>query len=339
MAFFKRRNGGDPIGAFWSWWSDTGASLVTGAIARQNPESIVGELSKRLGEIDKGLDWELGPGLHAENVLIVTAAGDPERRAVARRWLRGAPPSDPVWEYADLRRPAPDAVLQLAGAPAMTVTDAVVTIEPDTASAAVHVGVHHPAFPELTENLQRTATFLLLDAVLGEELVETWIGAIDTLIGRPAEAVPIDALLPAVAAFAAGHSAADGTPMWRLLESRSDDGTRIVASAEIPLRPIRLPHLDTHVGVSVRFDEAGLPVPAALDQLRFLEDHLSARLGDSGRLLAHETSSGARLFHFYVDGRTPAADQLQAAVTGWEHGPVELSVTPDAAWEQVGHLR
>ncbi|HEU4946879.1 MAG TPA: DUF695 domain-containing protein [Kribbella sp.] len=343
MAFLKRRRKpADPVGDFWAWWTDSGARLVADAIAAGNPQSIVGELAGRIDRIEPELAWELGPGLHAEHVLVVTAAGNPGLRAAARRWLRAAPAADELWEYADLRRPTPDAVLRLEGAPPMPVAETLVTVQPDDAAAAIHVGVHHPAYPGLPRQLQQTATFLLLDAILGEELVETWIGAIESLARRPDDAAPIGDLLAQVAAFAAHHTASDGTPSWRLLEGRSSEGDRLVASVEIPLRPIRLPQLDTHVGVRVPFTgarEDGLPEPAALDSLRALEDHLTTRLGDSGRLLAHETSGGSRLLHFYVDGNTPAAEQLRVAVTGWQHGQVELTVDADPGWEQVGHLR
>jgi len=42
--------------------------------------------------------------------------------------------------------------------------------------------------------------------------------------------------------------------------------------------------------------------------------------------------------HYYVDGSTPAAAQLQAAVTGWQDGPVTVEGLPDAGWERVHHL-
>ncbi|HET6739446.1 MAG TPA: DUF695 domain-containing protein, partial [Kribbella sp.] len=151
MPIFKRRRRNaaeaDPIGAFWSWWTTTGAGAVAAAVAGQEPTEANAELSRRVGRIHPDLEWELGPGLHAEHVLIVTAAGNPEQRAVARRWLRAAPPSDRVWEYADLRRPGPPVTIRFEGLPPVAIDESVVSIEPDAAS--VHVGVHHPAFGSL----------------------------------------------------------------------------------------------------------------------------------------------------------------------------------------------
>jgi hypothetical protein len=342
---FQRRRaavaGGDPIAAFWTWWTASGAAEIAAAIARKDPGSTADLLSRHVSRIHPNLDWELGAGLHARHVLVVTAAGDPGTRAIARRWLRAAPVSDELWEYADMRRPAPDVTIRFEGMPPVQIDAALVSIEPDTREAALHVAVHHPTFRELPEDLQKRVTFLLLDLVLGEELVETWVGAIDTAVEQPADAVPIAELLPAVASFAAAHVADDGGPSWRLMEGTTEAGDRLVATAMVPLRSIQMPHLDTHVAVLVPYLDAredGLPQDDALSHLRDFEDHLSDRLGDSGRLLAHETAAGSRILHYYVDGTTPAAAQLQAAISGWPDGPVHLKASPDPAWEHVRHL-
>ncbi len=79
MPIFKRRRrnaaDADPIGAFWSWWSGSGATAVADAITRRQPTDVNVELNERIARINPDLEWELGPGLHATHVLIVTAAG------------------------------------------------------------------------------------------------------------------------------------------------------------------------------------------------------------------------------------------------------------------------
>jgi hypothetical protein len=102
------------------------------------------------------------------------------------------------------------------------------------------------------------------------------------------------------------------------------------------------PHLDTYVPVVVPYAERtdeGLPGPGSLTELRGLEDHLRERLGGSGRVVAHQSHDGVRVLHLYVDGTTPALEQVRAAVRGWEQGPVEVSAQPDPAWDAVRHLR
>jgi hypothetical protein len=125
------------------------------------------------------------------------------------------------------------------------------------------------------------------------------------------------------------------------MEGTTADGHRLVATAMVPLRSVQLPHLDTHVAVSVPYKAAredGLPLDETLSHLRDFEDHLTDRLGDSGRLLAHETAAGHRILHYYVDGTTPAAAQVEAAIAGWPDGRVTVNVSTDAGWEGVRHL-
>src|ERR1700712_1007827 len=119
MRIFKRRRAtaapADLIGQFWNWWQATGSDQIAEALAQKDLTKVGTLLSDRVRRIHENLDWELGHGLHARHVLIVTAPGDPGTRAIARRWLRAAPASDNVWEYADMRRPSPDAGIKFDG--------------------------------------------------------------------------------------------------------------------------------------------------------------------------------------------------------------------------------
>jgi hypothetical protein len=45
------------------------------------------------------------------------------------------------------------------------------------------------------------------------------------------------------------------------------------------------------------------------------------------------------VLHCYVDGTTPAAEQLRAAVGGWQQGRVRVDATADPGWDRVRHLR
>ncbi len=126
------------------------------------------------------------------------------------------------------------------------------------------------------------------------------------------------------------------------MEGTARDGSLLLAMSRVPLRPMVAPHLDTHVRVDVGFAERtdqGLPGPRALDALRGLEQQLEELVGVSGAVLAHETSSGRRTLHLYVDSTTPAAEQVRAAVADWTDGAVRVSVATDPAWEHVEQLR
>lgn len=81
----------------------------------------------------------------------------------------------------------------------------------------------------------------------------------------------------------------------------------------------------------------GLPGPTSLDQLRALEDELTARLEARALLVAHETKRGVRNLHLYADSDAPAvAEQVRDAVAGWPGATVNSDL--DAGWRAIRHL-
>ena len=111
MGLFSRGHASSPGAqhdAFWQWWDESGQRLTTGALARNDPMSVSDTISAAVETIHPELAWELAAGEISEHVLVVTAGGNPDLRAAARRWLLAAPPADEVWSYADFRPPAGD---------------------------------------------------------------------------------------------------------------------------------------------------------------------------------------------------------------------------------------
>ncbi|MGZ4781694.1 MAG: DUF695 domain-containing protein [Oryzihumus sp.] len=347
MGLFSRRrattDAGATIGAFWQWWVAEGADAVAGANADREPGRIVEALSARVDAVHDGLAWELGPGgQESQHVLVVTAAGDPAMRPLARRWRLAAPPADAVWSYADMRQPTAD-----AGAVSLEIEGQHVDLARATAGArvvgaAVDVSVHHPAWADLEPQTRTQTAVLLLDTVLGEAAVETWLGEVSAAELEPLDAVPLTGLRSVVCSLEEQHLDADGEPTWAVLEGTGPTGRPVLAMTQVPLRAATAPHLDTHVAVVVPFTdttEQGLPGAQSLPRLRSLEDHLTDRVGPSGRLVAHESHDGVRVLHLYVDGTTPAAEQVRAAVSGWDQGRVQVASQLDPAWAAVAHLR
>jgi hypothetical protein len=331
----------EAIDAFWRWWRTEGSAATAQALADREPQRMVDAISRHVDAIDAGLAWELARGGDGhEHVLVVTPAGNPDLRAVARRWRIAAPGADATWEYDDARRPAPEGfVLRLDGAE-LDAAQAQVTARVD--GPRVHVVVHHAAFETLPDGAKQTAAYLLLDATLGETAVETWVGEISTSHLPPLDPVPLAGLTAVVDHLRGQYVDSNGNPTWVLLSAELPDGAPLMASTQVPLAAVTAAHLDTHVAVTVPFadsSEQGFPGDGSLGELRALEDHLAERLGGSGRLVAHETTKGVRVLHFYVDGATPAVAQVEAAVGGWRQGRTRVSATPDPGWEGVRHLR
>jgi hypothetical protein len=185
---------------------------------------------------------------------------------------------------------------------------------------------------------------MLLDTVLGEAAVDSWVGTVAAGVVPPPDPDPVPLIdLPGVVShLEADLTDAEGVRPWLLTRGQADSGAPILSSAQVPLRSVSAPHLDTHVDVSVAFSEwtsNGLPAPASLKRLRELQDQVSARLGNRGRIVAHETQQGVRTLHLYVDSTTSAIKQIRAAIASWSQGTVSVTEQPDPAWESVRHLR
>ena len=335
----------EAIDGFWSWWREAGSARLTAALADGDPHRMVSDLSSRVSAVHPKLSWETGPGRERTHTLTVTGEGDPELRAVARRWLRAAPAgadADPVWDFADARQPAPDlsgTTLEIGG---HRIDAASVRVSAQVRGFEADVTLFHPAFEALPEQARNQVAFLLLDSALGEVAVETWIGAIAPAAIEPLDAFPLTGMRAVVEEVSRPCVDGDGQPIWVLLQGEAPDGLPVIASAQVPLKAVTAPELDTYVGVQVPFTDrnaGGLPGPGSLGALRDLEDHVTARLEGSGRIVAHETHAGVRILHVYVDGGTPAVEQVRAAVGAWEQGRVRVESQPDPGWRAVTHLR
>jgi hypothetical protein len=333
------------IDDFWSWWRQAGSARLTAAIADGHPHRMAGELGDRVSAVHPKLSWETGPGRERKHTLTVTSEGDPELRAVARRWLRAAPAgadADPVWDFTDARQPAADLAGMSLGIGGHTIDTDSVRVAARVRGAEADVAVFHPVFADLPEQARAQVAFIVLDWALGEVAVETWVGQVTTAAVEPLDVFPLSGLRAVVDELSRRSTDADGRPVWVLLQGTAPNGLPVIASAQVPLKAVTAPELDTYVHVHVPFtdrNEGGLPGPESLGALRDLEDHVVARLEGSGRVVAHETHDGVRVLHVYVDGGTPAVEQVRAAVGGWAQGRVRLESRADPGWHAVAHLR
>ncbi|MGH3349152.1 MAG: DUF695 domain-containing protein [Nocardioides sp.] len=332
------------ITAFWTWWTQKGALACGAALEADDQGALVTLLAKRIDAIEAGLSWEVGPGPLGGRLLVVSAGGNPDHRALARRWLLAAPEPDGVspWEFSDQRPPVDDpveAVLSTPSGAAIPLAD--VRVAARQSGARFDVTVFHPAFPDLAEDARLQVAFHALDTTLGESSTELWIGEVEATTDLPRDAFGLEALRSAVGNLRKEYVDADGNPAWVLLHGESPQGP-VIASAVVPLHPVIAPNLTHHVGVMVPyvgFAERGLPSAAALCELALLEDRLTSTLGPDGRVVAHETTNGVRLLHAYVDPTTSAPQRLEETVGGWSHGDVVTRVDTDPAWDAVRPLR
>jgi hypothetical protein len=326
-----------PIEDFWVWWASAGRGAAETGISTGEFGGFTREMTRRVKAVHPDLAWELAPGGQAEHALIVTAAGVPEQRRIAERWYQQAPAAYEVWEYHPARQASPSsltAVLEFDGRK-LHLAELRFDLHVDNDRDVIDTVVFHPAFAGMSPKARGQVGFLALDWALGEDGVTRWIGGFETSDTRPAAGVPADGLIETVEALACRT----GEPRWALLVGERD-GATVLASLAIPAKWVDHPLLDQHIALSLPFAEQtaeGLPGPSSLDQLREFEDGLTDWLLPHIRLVAHETTRGARTLHLYADSDDLAlADQIRHIVSGWPGAAVNASSDP--GWRAIRHL-
>jgi hypothetical protein len=275
---------------FWQWWPTVQARLAASLDAPDGGASSAAEITQRVAAIHPDLDWELGAGQAARYDLTVSPGGRSDLRATAARWLALAPPADETWEFHDARQAIPTVSGLTVEFDGLNLSLGDVRFGLTRHDHSIDVAVFHPSFaelPELAEQPLMRLAFLCLDWVLGEQAVETWIGEISATRTTPTPADTVDGLRRAVADLAAHHQ----EPQWVILCGGPAQTQDLMAMAQVPLRPARWPRFDTHVALTLPYEDRGngLPTDAALALLRQFEDDLAPILGQDGELLAHES--------------------------------------------------
>jgi hypothetical protein len=322
------------IPAFWQWWLSNGRPLADQGTLGGDWGNFADEVSARVARIHPDLEWETAAGVTAKHALIITSGGISERRSLAERCFRAAPPADATWEYHPARQSDPKALtsrLELDGSELdLSLARVGLTLHAERQKA--DVSIFHPGFANIPEQTRGQATYLILDWLLGEDGVERWIGAVEAVTICPADALPADALPETVLALAART----GDDHWALLEGQRD-GKPVLVSAMRPMKWIDNPLLDQHLEVLLPFveqSERGYPQGVALKQLRQLEDQLTAQCGDRALLVAHETHDGARTLHLYVDHTDQSILGIaQQVAATWPSARVRAELDP--GWKSV----
>ncbi len=336
MAFFRRSKGAPtaapaqhPVISFWQWWAAEGHQIDP-----TKPSKATDALSERLGVIHPDLTWQFGAGEGSRHCLTVSSGGVAQVRPLAERWLRAAPRPDETWEFRSSQQRDPNAltnVLEIAGH-RLDLSDTRFHVESDADDLRIHVGVHHPAYASLAEEVRGQVTFLLLDWLLGEDDVERWVGHVESLTEAPAGLVIGREVVAAVSDIAAQREPDE----WTMGQWEDRDGAPGLAMFRRGVRWIDHPMLDRHQVLSAGYaaQDNGLPADSTvLDQLRHVESELESVLGSRGLIVAIESHRGVRTCHAYTDGDDQNVDAaLAEAAPRWG---ATLAARPDPAWTEV----
>ncbi len=344
MRFPRRRSSrGSPsdYAPFWDWWTAEGRALAEQTVTGEaDPESFAATMTSRLHALGE-LSWEIAAGDVSDHVLVIGTEGNAELRALARRVVLAAPEPDESWAYVDSRPPAPEPESVVVGIEGQDIDFARVQVAARMNDGRFDVQVHHPAFPDLPEQARALATFLAVDAALGEVDTELWLGEILPVELEPLDGFGLTALRSVVQDLKRQRLDADGQPHWVMLRGETADGL-LLAMVRSPLHPLTAPHLDTYVAVTVAYQDqaaGGQPGDTSLEALRAFEHRLGARLGNDGQVVAHLSTAGIRTFHVYVDSTTGALATVKEVARSWGEGTTSVHDMHDPAWQAVAHLR
>ncbi len=132
------------------------------------------ELTQRLQLIDRKLVWEILPSASPKQ-LVISADGNLKLFPTVRKVVAAAP-KIPGWEVVSLRQPGPTGVIQYQDAKA---DPNKILYTTDERVGKLDIVLYVPGVKGEPGENQVGAIFLLLDALIGEFLVETRIGSLD----------------------------------------------------------------------------------------------------------------------------------------------------------------
>jgi hypothetical protein len=322
------RSGGmfdDAIDEFWDWWDGVRDELAT-AIDDESPTDIPDELTDKVWRIHPDLDWQLAPGSGARHSLNLVSGGTRLLRLVSELWRRKGPEADETWEYHPARVPFPPESFLVSGVE-IDPTDATVSLTPDDTYRRLDTTIAHPAFADLSDDDAREVALYLLDATLGEDDAERWIGILQPT------AEPQGTALADVAAT-----------VDRLVDGWDGDGWEDVSDqydgvveARVDRSLKWIDHLDKPIYAEITIaslanDTDGFPADLELNRLESLTRDLLARLGDGAVLAGTATGDGERSIHLFMRNDP----DLNAVVETWvEVNPnrsIDTEFAPDEQW-------
>ena len=235
------------IDAWWTAFADQSGDLEEAFRGRADWD-VSAWMAQHLQAIAPELMWEFGPGLESEHRLVITPETHRHLRPMLERILERAPKLE-GWEFYPHR---------LAEDAAHTLKLATARAGGDAAGALVAARPGRNRRIDLVYHLREDAArdadyafhqaFVLSEALLGEELLDTWVGAIEVATlatprglrrllpapQAPEGLVPLDRLQPTVEALIATLVAGlPPTPMHETTPLAPEEDLRAWSSFEL----------------------------------------------------------------------------------------------------------
>jgi hypothetical protein len=326
----------EAIREFWTWWSD--ASLRIARVIENGPgfsDALLDEIAARVSAIGD-LDWELGPGKTATHAFCLSPRGVPEARVITELWKQRGPQADATWEYFAARQPTEGMTLTISGV-SLQYKDLRVVFDVDVERERIDAQYIHPQFRRLAGAERETALYLLLADAFGEDGIDRWLGGIEALVAKPANALSFERLQAAFVELVANAT----SERFAIIEDADDTGSPILFTVNRALKRVDHVLFTVHAALDLAIldqNAVGLTTQADADVLNRLEDELTGVLGPHAVFFGRETRRGHRVLHWYVpeDGAGPAIIERWAKAHP-DRAPA-LELVRDPAWEFVERL-
>ncbi len=204
MAFWNRKKKNVPgqpaaeehfsekVSRFWEWYSDRANHLFEEIEAGRCGE-LHPEVSAKVNELWPTFAWVFGPPPEGKTGHSFTLSGEGilARQFLTEEWLRRAPDLD-NWTFYASRQPdefRPGLTIEINGH-SFDFGGFWISPQLDEDREMVDITAWHPEFEKADERTSSTVLFLMLDEILGEYGVDTWLGVIETSDKKLAEAMP-----------------------------------------------------------------------------------------------------------------------------------------------------
>ncbi len=285
------------------------------------------EIGARISAIDRDLKWELGARDKKRLTFALAWDGSLHRRRLAERWLAHARANDPRWSYFAARPPSKswNSLTMDLGGHEIDFSKFVCTFTKDASRERVDAVIFHPTLAKAREGVRSTATFVMLDRMLGEDGVERLLGVIEIRKSKPKGARPIRDLATAVTRLSR-----TATGEQFALYKGTRDGAPIFIVKNEALKPIDHLTCDHFVSVALRYpSDSGLPSQKDSVQLDSAENALLRALGKHVAYLGRETHANTRSLFLFAPRDARVKQQLAA----WQkQRRAKIAWTADPEW-------
>ncbi len=183
------------VATFWKWFA-ANAEALDGMMTAEHPCELVTMMNCAVAGLSPTVfDWCFQHGANgAKHSFVLTSAGNPHRKQLVDYWLQQAP-EIPGWSFFGSKQPVPtpEQFQMIVEETAFYAKEIWVSPELDEDAEQFKIWLWHPAFTSLPQQAS-TIAFIMLDGMLGEDMVAACINGVATKNDRLKTAMPLTEL-------------------------------------------------------------------------------------------------------------------------------------------------